>query len=438
MAEIVFVSIFLALTFFVYGYNFYLLLKNRRAQAISMRSPNLLFLNNLGGFLMSCTYLLYEFMKCIYPDETSDKNSGFNIFCKILPNNYAVIHFLMILPYFLRYHRIIACCKIESDEHIQSNSFAGERYRYTEIYYIKILAILMFVVILISFILNYLINNYYIIPFYFDRCYFFINHDYSTSFPVYISFFWIFTNFAEHMALITYLYVLFHNGKVNDMIKLEYIIFTAIWYVYPNILRIFNLFDVKISDFWICIICIFFLYACLFVNGYLPLLYSYKNKEDIKYTFNSKLTENFFLFLSNEECVNSFLNYIYEIKDEKALYYFKVYIDIMKLKMKEKIVDNPQLVNLSKILFNNYFNVASSQYFNNEVLSKVKSYTEHLSIEEINYEMFDAGLVVAYEYLFVMYKEFKETVEYKILIDNLNLITYVQCKMCNTGLIKTL
>jgi len=255
------------------------------------------------------------------------------------------------------------------------------------------------------------------------------------STPAYISYFWIITNFLEHVALLSYLYVVFINGKVNDNIKLEFIAFAILWIVFPNTLRIFDLCKVNISDFAICIICLIFLYCCLFVNGYLPIYYSFSSKQDVKYTFNSKLVDNFFLFLSNEDCVLSFLNYINEVKDEKAIYYLRIYTDIMKLKMKYQLVDNTELLDISKNIFNNYFNLASSQYFSDETVSKIKAHTEQLYSDDVNLEIFDPGLVVAYEYLFGVFKRFKETVDYKILIDNLNLVTYIQCKMCNTGLI---
>ena len=274
MADLWIVSLIILLNTFLYMFSFYLIIKNKHIQTISMRSPNLLLLNNLGGFLMSTTYIFYELLKSIYPNVDVEKNEGFNIYCKILPNNYGIFHFLMILPYFLRYHRIIACCVLESDEDMLNNDFGSKRHRYMESYYLKILAILMFIIVIISFTLNYLVNNYYITPFYFDSCFLFKNKTFDNNTSKYISYFWLITNFIEQITLATYLYFVFMNGKVNENIKIEFIIFISIWFIFPNVLRIFDIFTLKISDFTICIICLFFLYGCLFVNGYLPIMYT--------------------------------------------------------------------------------------------------------------------------------------------------------------------
>ena len=49
--------------------------------------------------------------------------------------------------------------------------------------------------------------------------------------------------------------------------------------------------------------------------------------------------------------------------------------------------------------------------------------------------MFDDALCYTYEKLEKMFRQYNKTEEYQILIDNLNLNSYIQCKMCNTGLI---
>ena len=51
------------------------------------------------------------------------------------------------------------------------------------------------------------------------------------------------------------------------------------------------------------------------------------------------------------------------------------------------------------------------------------------------YEMYDDALSYSYEYLNNMFRVYTKSEEFQILIDNLNLYSYIQCKMCNTGLI---
>ena len=80
-------------------------------------------------------------------------------------------------------------------------------------------------------------------------------------------------------------------------------------------------------------------------------------------------------------------------------------------------------------------NYCNNYYLDNDVVNNVKSNCQMLNKEECTYDMFDDALVVAYEQLQGTFKKYKRSEEYQILIDNLNLNSYIQCKMCNTGLI---
>ena len=44
--------------------------------------------------------------------------------------------------------------------------------------------------------------------------------------------------------------------------------------------------------------------------------------------------------------------------------------------------------------------------------------------------MFDEALVEVYNYLESKFNEYRKSDEYKVLVDNLNLNSYVQYKMC--------
>ena len=55
-----------------------------------------------------------------------------------------------------------------------------------------------------------------------------------------------------------------------------------------------------------------------------------------------------------------------------------------------------------------------------------------LSKQECSYEMFDDALVVIYAYLENEFNEFRKEEEYNMLLNNLNLNSYLQYKMCSS------
>ena len=82
-------------------------------------------------------------------------------------------------------------------------------------------------------------------------------------------------------------------------------------------------------------------------------------------------------------------------------------------------------------------------YFNNqdygdqefaEVASKIKS-NINLNVQKVENEIFDEALKYSYMYLGKKFVQFKKTQDYQNLTDKLTLQSYIQCKMCNTGLI---
>ena len=58
-----------------------------------------------------------------------------------------------------------------------------------------------------------------------------------------------------------------------------------------------------------------------------------------------------------------------------------------------------------------------------------------LNTGDCSYEMFDDALMNVYENIQELFKKYKVSDEYQILIDNLNLNSYIKCKMSNTGLV---
>ena len=86
----------------------------------------------------------------------------------------------------------------------------------------------------------------------------------------------------------------------------------------------------------------------------------------------------------------------------------------------------------AKSLYNNYFNTDSeNNYMNEEILKKIRNNcSKYISKDDCTYEMFDDALVSVYEYLKKRFIEFRKSDEYKLLVNNLNMNSYIQYKMC--------
>ena len=435
--------IILILFCLAYLISFYFILKKRKHSVISIRSPTLLFLNNLGGFLMTVIYLSYEIVENItYPDDPDNKTSNsdllkddsMEIFCRILPSNYFICHCLMIISFILRCHRIIECCKINYDERTEIKQFYERRYLFKERYYIKVL---FGCIVVIAFLMLFLNLKYHdvdnmLIPYHFRYC----MKD-REKMQIYVSLSWIIINFVEGFVLVTYTYII-ATHKIKQLIKIELIAFLVIWFIYPNLLRLSNFVfyvDYDSASHWTCYVCCLFLGICLVINGYLPIIFTYFDKYSISYHFNPKLANNLYLFLSDEYCFYSFYNYLLDSDQNTAD--FDLYIHILKYKFLYGIEpDFTKVVAEAKIIYEEYFlNNRVKFFLGDEVLNKVKSSCQLLNSDDCNYEIFDDALLYVYENLLEMFKKYKISEEYQILIDNLNLNSYIQCKMSNTGLI---
>jgi len=274
------------------------------------------------------------------------------------------------------------------------------------------------------------------------------------------------------MILVTYAYFLSVN-PIKQLIKLELNIFFGIWIIFPNFLR-FSQFYIQKKDsdsidnsHWTSYICIFFLYLCLIVNGYVPIISSYLEEKKLNYHFIPKLANNLYLFLSNEVCFYSFYEYILSIENDnienysinsrspieqnnfaanlsdKGIFFMNLYTDIMKFKLSYSLEpdDNEVLANARKVY--EYFSNTSSENQRNklernfevDILNKIKSKCLILNQKKFDYELFDDALAITYKNLYEIFLIYKRSEEFQILIDNLMLNSYIHCKMYNTGLI---
>ena len=197
-----------------------------------------------------------------------------------------------------------------------------------------------------------------------------------------------------------------------------------------------NINDLNNNSIDFAIISLIFLYLCLILNALVPILMSFYSKLINSYYFTPKLTNNFYLFLTNEECYKSFNEYLIS-KNKIGSFYLKIYTHIMKFKLDLTLnLNKLQGLNEANNIFNTYFNTEKySEQIDNEILVKVRDKCEILKLNNFNKDIFDDGLQYAYNELNKIFFEYRSTVEFKELLEELNLYSFIQCKMCNTGLI---
>jgi hypothetical protein len=176
-------------------------------------------------------------------------------------------------------------------------------------------------------------------------------------------------------------------------------------------------------------ITISFIYV--FLNTYLPIARAIVDKIKINYSFNPKLVTNLYLFLSDEICYYSFSDFLKDSQIDS--YFINLYTKIMKYKYKYSLEANFfNVTKEAKSLYKNYFDTDSeNNYINEDILKKIRNNcSKYISKDDCTYEMFDDALVSVYEYLKKRFIEFRKSDEYKLLVNNLNMNSYIQYKMC--------
>ena len=163
---------------------------------------------------------------------------------------------------------------------------------------------------------------------------------------------------------------------------------------------------------------------------------SFCSTVNISYNFTPKLINNLYLFLTNEECYKSFNQYLI-LKGNNGNFYLKLYTHIMKYKLDLALnINNNQGFNEANIIFNTYFNSENySEQIPHEILLKVRDKCQVLRTHSFNSNIFDDGLQYAFNELNKNFAEFRNSKEFKDLVEEINLYSFIQCKMCNIGLI---
>ena len=419
--------ILFGLDFIIYGLCCIIIIKRKNYTSISIRSPTLLLTTNVSNFFMSIIILLYKIF------ENKEISSFYYLF-----------RLTMILSILLRYERILICCGIEKlnkeEEELDRKQFIEKKYLFQEKFYVRLL-IAAFGLFLIAMI---------IIRIVYDRIQFFYTFNYIYKFDDNNDnlfrkqlLVWVIWNFIEQFAIITYFFRILTKTIKEKLIN-ELLYFFILWYVYGLICTLINYltkkkgYDQDDPNLVIIVISLCVHYISLFINGYFPIFLSYHYKTSISYHFSPKLMNNLYLFLTNEECYDAFSNYLLKTGNNKDIFYLQLYTHIMKYKLSFALNISKDIgLNDANDIFNTYF-AKNSRYesqIEGNVILKVRNDCQLLENNTFTPEMFDEALQYAFNELNKRYVVFHNTMEFKELYAKIKLESYIQCKMCNTGLI---
>ena len=419
--------ILFGLDFIIYGLCCIIIIKRKNYTSISIRSPTLLLTTNVSNFFMSIIILLYKIF------ENKEISSFYYLF-----------RLTMMLSILLRYERILICCGIEKlnkeEEELDRKQFIEKKYLFQEKFYVRLL-IAAFGLFLIAMI---------IIRIVYDRIQFFYTFNYIYKFDDNNDnlfrkqlLVWVIWNFIEQFAIITYFFRILTKTIKEKLIN-ELLYFFILWYVYGLICTLINYltkkkgYDQDDPNLVIIVISLCVHYISLFINGYFPIFLSYHYKTSISYHFSPKLMNNLYLFLTNEECYDAFSNYLLKTGNNKDIFYLQLYTHIMKYKLSFALNISKDIgLNDANDIFNTYF-AKNSRYesqIEGNVILKVRNDCQSLENNTFTPEMFDEALQYAFNELNKRYVVFHNTMEFKELYAKIKLESYIQCKMCNTGLI---
>ena len=334
----------------------------------------------------------------------------------------------LFISFFLRISKIIQSINLTNalilNNRKKASIFYSKRYSLMENFYFKLFCFLLIITFIISFIKFYNnLEHYNFIPF------LSMIPGQVTEEKVSLLKFNVWIVFSKSLILITILYQLltFINIKKNIRIilslqNLVYLLYFQLTF-FANILTnskttlphiIFYLFE--ISEIFLVII------YTLVVNN--------NDKILITTIINPKLVSDFYLFVSDEICYYSFSNYLNNNDADKFLLY--LYIEIMKFKFKYSLeAEYNNVVYEAKKIYNKYFGESSKEnkYLNQEILNNVRKSCEMIDKGQCSYEMFDNLLVNVFEILKEKFEDFQKTEEYIILVQNLNMNSYIQYKI---------
>ena len=396
-----------------------LIIKKSAFTSISIRSPKLLLLNNIGNLFMSIIKIITNFF------DKEDKGK------KIVSIFYYLTNFLIMIPFCLRFQRITKCCEIQKDERTDLQQLYQKRYLYEEGFYIKLTLIIMAVLTLILIISDAAIK----FDDSFTANFLFAKKENLKNAKTII---WLVINFIEHLILLTYAYKICVN-QLKQKLRFEIISFFIIWFLYSNVayaLEKSSSENNKDYNLLIIIISLVVCYLFLFLNAILPILICCSYKFSTGYHFTPKLMNNLYLFLSNERCYKEFSDYLNRQPGNGSTY-LRIYIQIMNYKLGFKLkVDNETGFQEACLIRDAYFrNDNMNEILGNDVVDKVKKECEGIHNNHFTEGMFDEALTYCFNELGKLYNEFRKTDKFKELYEEFYMNSYIQCKMVSVGLV---
>ena len=388
----------------------FLILKNMKLSAISIRSPFLLIFNIFLLFLMNLYFLIEKEYKLTY-----------------VAKSFYFIQTFIFIVFILRHFRIFQCINVNSISN-DKQYFENNKNKYREKYYFKLLLIILIVIsgILIA-ISTWVVSDTMTI--------------YSSDKTTPSTNLWMIINTIEMFVLFTGWYFMFKQSNISYFIRGEIILFTITWGIINYIVSIYQL---QFNNTTLDSVFIFWSLSCLYyiifiIIGVIPLILTKNSSMNFSYYFTSGLVNNFYLFLSNELCYKAFLTYIQA--SEKDVFYLKLYTHIMKYRLEFMVDQNntklPQSFNELMTLYFNESNNETLSNIDNELVSiadKIRKNNMNIATQ-CNPDLLDEALKHVYKKLLVLYNEFKKTIDFGNVLDDLKINAYIQCKLCNVGLL---
>ena len=349
---------------------------------------------------------------------------------KICSFFYYITNFLIIIPFCLRFRRITISCQIKIDQKLELQESNANKYCYEEKHSLKIM-ILIF--ILLTGVL--IASNAFVTTKEAITAKFLYKGSNELTLESANSYIWLGVNFIEHIILLSYVYKICIN-QLKQKLRFEIISCFIIWFLYSNLMAIFEMIPVQINNDVYVYISLAVCYLYLILNGILPIVISYSYRYSTSYSFNPKLMNNLYLFLTNKKCYRKFYNYLMKAGDN-SIYMLKLYTHIMKYKLDLAIKKNKeQGLREAKDIYYKYFeNEGYLLYVTQDIIIKIQNKCEILRSNNYKEDLFDDGLEYAYNQLTVKFGEFIKSEDFKELNDDIELDSIVQCKMQNTGLI---
>ena len=396
--------IILVIDIVIYGLCCLLILKRKAFTSISIRSPTLLLITNFSNFLIMLVLLL--------KDRFFKENYFITIF-------YYIFKFVMMASIFLRYERLLSCFNMNNNNVFNLKKYNDKRHSILEKVYIRILLVSFILVCLIIVILNVMQVKYFEII-------------YDKKQNISQCYVWIIWHFLELIILMTYIYRISHKNFEYNLTK-EIVSLFIFSFLYSNSMSYNFLYNDENTDFFL--LSISFFYICLILNGYIPIFMTCcYTKRKVKFSLTTKLANNLYLFLTNEKCYQAFSEYLNR-RGNNGSFFLKVYTHIMKFKLDlylNKYKGNEGFNEANRI-YNDYF--LTDKIIVIDVIKKVKEKCQILKINKFDKDMFDDGLQYAFEELNKRFSDFRDCEKFFNLIEEINMDSFIQCKMFNIGLI---